>query len=255
MGAAMNGMALHGGILPVGGTFFVFTDYMRPAVRLAALSQAHVIYSWTHDSIGLGEDGPTHQPVEHLASLRAMPGLTLVRPADANETAQAWRLAVESDGPVGLVLTRQDVPVLAETAARAAAGVARGGYVLAEADGEPNIVLIGTGSEVQLCLGAAKVLSDAGVPARVVSLPCWEWFEAQEASYRAEVLPPGVPSLSVEAGSTFGWSRYANAFIGLDTFGASAPGAVAMEKFGFTVEHVAERAQALLNDASKEPST
>ena len=255
MAAAMNGMALHGGILPVGGTFFVFTDYMRPAVRLAALSQAHVIYSWTHDSIGLGEDGPTHQPVEHLASLRAMPGLTLVRPADANETAQAWRLAVESDGPVGLVLTRQDVPVLAETAARAAAGVARGGYVLAEADGEPNIVLIGTGSEVQLCLGAATLLADAGVAAQVVSLPCWEWFEAQDEGYRAEVLPPGVPALSVEAGSTFGWSRYADASVGLDRFGASAPGAVALERLGFTVDHVAERAQALLDNASKEPST
>ncbi len=255
MGAAMNGMALHGGILPVGGTFFVFTDYMRPAVRLAALSEAHVIYSWTHDSIGLGEDGPTHQPVEHLASLRAMPGLTLVRPADANETAQAWKLAVESDGPVGLVLTRQDVPVLAETAARAASGVARGGYVLAEADGEPNIVLIGTGSEVQLCLGAATLLADAGVAAQVVSLPCWEWFEEQDEGYRAEVLPPGVPALSVEAGSTFGWSRYADASVGLDRFGASAPGAVAMERFGFTVDHVAERAQVLLNNASKEAST
>jgi transketolase len=255
MGAAMNGMALHGGILPVGGTFFVFTDYMRPAVRLAALSRAHVIYSWTHDSIGLGEDGPTHQPVEHLAGLRAMPGLTLVRPADANETAQAWRLAVESDGPVGLVLTRQDVPVLAETAARAASGVARGGYVLAEADGEPDVVLIGTGSEVQLCLGAAKLLADAGVAAQVVSLPCWEWFEEQDEGYCAEVLPPGVPALSVEAGSTFGWSRYADASVGLDRFGASAPGAVAMERFGFTVDHVAERAQALVDNASKESST
>jgi transketolase len=247
MGAVMNGMALHGGVLPVGGTFFVFTDYMRPAVRLAALSKAHVIYSWTHDSIGLGEDGPTHQPVEHLASLRAMPGLTLVRPADANETAQAWRLAVEADGPVGLALTRQDVPVLAETAAGAESGVARGGYVLAEAPGGvPQLVLIGTGSEVQLCLGAARVLADAGVHARVVSLPCWEWFEEQDDAYRAGVLPPGVPALSVEAGSTFGWSRYADASVGLDQFGASAPGAVAMEKFGFTVDNVARRAQALL---------
>jgi transketolase len=250
--AIMNGMAAHGGVLPLGGTFFVFSDYMRPAVRLAALSQEHVIFSWTHDSIGLGEDGPTHQPVEHLASLRAMPGLILVRPADANETAQAWRLAVESEKPVGLVLTRQDVPVLEGTAELAGAGVAKGGYVLAEAAGAaaPQIVLIGTGSEVQLCLGAATALGEAGVAARVVSLPCWGWFEEQSEAYRAEVLPPGVPTLSVEAGSTFGWSRYADASIGLDTFGASAPGAVALEKFGFTVEHVVERAHALLAEAS-----
>jgi transketolase len=247
MAGVMNGMALHGGVLPVGGTFFVFTDYMRPSVRLAALSRAHVIYSWTHDSIGLGEDGPTHQPVEQLAALRAMPGLTLVRPADANETAQAWRLAVESDEPVGLALTRQDVPVLAETAVLAEAGVPKGGYVLAEAAGATQIVLVGTGSEVQLCLKAAKMLADAGVQAQVVSLPCWEWFEEQDEAYKAEVLPRGVPTLSVEAGSTFGWSRYADDSIGLDTFGASAPGAVAMEKLGFTVEHVVERAHALLN--------
>jgi transketolase len=247
MGAVMNGMAAHGGILPIGGTFFCFTDYMRPSVRLAALSQVHVIYSWTHDSIGLGEDGPTHQPVEQLASLRAMPDLVLVRPADANETAQAWRLAVEADGPVGLVLTRQDIPVLSETATRAANGVEKGGYVLVEAGGgAPQIVLIGTGSEVQLCLGAATELAQAGVRAQVVSLPCWEWFETQEAAYRDEVLPAGVPALSVEAGSTFGWSRYADDSIGLDHFGASAPGAVALEKLGFTVEHVVERAHALL---------
>ncbi|HEY3842628.1 MAG TPA: transketolase [Acidimicrobiales bacterium] len=248
MGAVMTGMALHGGVLPVGGTFFVFSDYMRPSVRLAALSGAHVIYSWTHDSIGLGEDGPTHQPIEHLASLRAMPGLTLVRPADANETAVAWRLAVEvADGPVGLALTRQDIPVLAETAERAGAGVEKGGYVLADAPGgTPDVVLIGTGSEVQLCLGAAKELSSSGTAASVVSLPCWEWFEQQSEGYRAQVLPPGVPALSVEAGSTFGWSRYADDSVGIDHFGASAPGAVAMEKFGFTVANVVERAKALL---------
>jgi transketolase len=250
--AIMNGMAAHGGVLPLGGTFFVFSDYMRPAVRLASLSQVHVIFSWTHDSIGLGEDGPTHQPVEQLASLRAMPGLVVVRPADANETAKAWKLAVESEEPVGLVLSRQDIPVLEGTAELAAAGVAKGGYVLAEAVGAPapQIVLIGTGSEVQLCVGAATALGEAGVAARVVSLPCWEWFEEQGEDYRAEVLPPGVPALSVEAGSTFGWSRYADASIGLDTFGASAPGAVAEKKFGFTVEHVVERAHALLAETS-----
>jgi len=251
MGAVMNGMALHGGLLPVGGTFFVFSDYMRPAVRLAALSGAHVIYSWTHDSIGLGEDGPTHQPVEHLASLRAMPGLALVRPADANETAHAWRAAVEADGPVGLILTRQDVPVLAETAAGAGAGVEKGGYVLADPTGAPQIVLVGTGSEVQHCLGAATTLAGMGVAARVVSLPCWEWFEDQPDSYRADVFPVGVPVLSIEAGSTFGWSRYADDSIGLDRFGASAPGAVAMEEFGFTAAHVVARAQALLAQSAR----
>jgi transketolase len=246
MGSVMNGMAQHRGVLPVGGTFFVFSDYMRPAVRLAALTGSHVIYSWTHDSIGLGEDGPTHQPVEHLASLRALPGLSLVRPADANETAQAWRLAVEADGPVGLVLTRQNVPVLAETADRAEEGVQRGAYVLADPDGPPQIVLVGTGSEVQHCLAAAATLGGSGVAARVVSFPCWDWFERQADDYRAGVFPPGVPVLSMEAGSTFGWDRYADDAIGLDHFGASAPGAVVMEKFGFTAEHVVERARALL---------
>ncbi len=246
MGSVMNGMAQHRGVLPVGGTFFVFSDYMRPAVRLAALTGSHVIYSWTHDSIGLGQDGPTHQPVEHLASLRAMPGLTLVRPADANETAQAWRLAVGADGPVGLVLTRQNVPVLAETAERAVAGVARGAYVLADPVGPPQIVLVGSGSEVQLCLAAATTLTGSGVAARVVSFPCWEWFGQQGEDYRAEVFPPGVPVLSIEAGATFGWERYSDDAIGLDHFGASAPGAVVMEQFGFTAEHVVERAQALL---------
>ena len=246
MGSVMNGMAQHRGVLPVGGTFFVFSDYMRPAVRLAALTGCHVIYSWTHDSIGLGEDGPTHQPVEHLASLRAMPGLSIVRPADANETAQAWRLAVEADWPVGLVLTRQDVPVLAETADRAAEGVARGAYVLVDSDGPPEIVLVGTGSEVQHCLAAATTLGDSGVRARVVSFPSWDRFEQQGDDYRAGVFPPGVPVLSIEAGSTFGWDRYADDAIGLDHFGASAPGPVVMEKFGFTADHVVERARALL---------
>ena len=246
MGGIMNGMAAHHGVLPVGGTFFVFSDYMRPAVRLAALGGAHVIYSWTHDSIGLGEDGPTHQPIEHLASLRAMPGLSLVRPADANETAQAWRLAVEADGPVGLALTRQNIPVLAETADGAAAGVARGAYVLADPKGTPDIVLVGSGSEVQHCLAAATTLAGSGVRARVVSFPSWDRFEQQDEAYRASVFPPGVPVLSIEAGSTFGWDRYADDAIGIDHFGASAPVAVVMEKFGFTPEHVVERARALL---------
>ena len=246
MGGVLNGMAAHRGVLPVGGTFFVFSDYMRAAVRLAALGEAHVIYSWTHDSIGLGEDGPTHQPIEQLASLRAMPGLSLLRPADANETAVAWRLAVEADGPVGLVLTRQDVPVLAETADGAAAGVERGAYVLADSEGPAEIVLVGSGSEVQHCLVAATALARSGVRARVVSFPSWDRFAQQGEEYRAGVFPPGVPVLSIEAGSTFGWERYADDAIGIDHFGASAPVAVVMEKFGFTPEHVVERARALL---------
>ncbi len=247
MGGVMNGMAAHRGVLPVGGTFFVFSDYMRGAVRLAALGAAHVVYSWTHDSIGLGEDGPTHQPIEHLASLRAMPGLSLLRPADANETAVAWRLAVEADGPVGLVLTRQDIPVLAETADRGSAGVERGAYVLADTERVPEIVLVGSGSEVQHCLAARTILAGSGVQARVVSFPSWDLFEQQGVEYRAAVFPPGVPVLSIEAGSTFGWDRYADDAIGIDHFGASAPVAVVMEQFGFTPEHVVERARALLD--------
>ncbi len=247
MGAAMTGMAAHGGILPVGGTFFCFSDYMRPAVRLAAMSRVHVIYSWTHDSIGLGEDGPTHQPIEHLASLRAMPGLLVVRPADANETAQAWRHAVEADQPVALVLSRQAIPVLGEAADRAAEGLARGGYVLRDEQGSLDLVLVGTGSEVHLCLGAAEALTAEGTGVRVVSLPCWEWFEDQDADYRASVLPKGVPTLSVEAGSAFGWDRYADASLAIDTFGASGEGQAVLAHFGFTVEHVTERARALLN--------
>ena len=246
MAAAMNGMAAHGGVLPLGGTFFAFSDYMRPAVRLAALSQVHVVYSWTHDSVGLGQDGPTHQPIEQLASLRAMPDLLVVRPADANETAIAWKRAIEADGPVGLVLTRQDVPVLAGTAEKAAEGVPRGGYVLVDSEGAPEVVLVGTGSEVQHCVGAAEILTGQGVAARVVSLTCWEWFDGQPDDYRESVLPDGVPVLSIEAGSVFGWERYADDSIGIDHFGASAPVAVVMENFGFTADHVVERAKALL---------
>jgi transketolase len=250
MGAAMNGMALHGGVLPMGGTFFVFSDYMRGAVRLAALSQAHVVFTWTHDSVGLGEDGPTHQPIEQLASLRAMPDLAVVRPADANECAQAFRAAVEGSGPTALVLTRQSVPVLAETAVLAGTGVARGGYVLVDPDGGPKVVLIGTGSEVHVCTEAAARLATEGVAARVVSLPCWEWFAEQSPAYRDDVLPPGVPRLAVEAAATFGWERYADSTVGIDHFGASAPGSEVLARFGFTAEHVAERARALLEEAT-----
>jgi transketolase len=253
MGAAMTGMAMHGGVLPVGGTFFIFSDYMRPAVRLAALSGAHVVYSWTHDSVGLGEDGPTHQPIEHLAAMRAMPGLRLIRPADANETAHAWRIAVDSDGPTGLVLSRQSVPVL-EGTAEAADGVARGGYVLVEAvGGPPELVLIGTGSEVAVCVDAARLLAqpDPGstpgpVRARVVSLPSWDLFARQDDAYRASVLLPGVARLAVEAAASLGWERYADDVVAIDHFGASAPGQVVLAHFGYTPDNVAARARALL---------
>ncbi len=247
MGGVMNGMAAHLGVLPVGGTFFVFSDYMRGAVRLAAVSDVHVVYSWTHDSIGLGQDGPTHQPVEHLAAVRAIPQLRVIRPADANETVQAWRIAVDSDGPTALILSRQDLPVLAETAALAEPGVSRGAYVLREPEGGgARVVLIGTGSEVQLCVAAADLLAANGLAARVVSFPSWDLFAAQDEGYRDEVFPDGVPRLAVEAATPFGWERYADAMVGIDHFGASAPGEVAMEEFGFTPQHVAAEAAALV---------
>ncbi len=245
MAAAMNGMAIHGGIVPVGGTFFVFSDYMRPAVRVAALSKAHVIHSWTHDSVGLGEDGPTHQPIEHLAAMRAMPGLRLVRPADANETAQAWEVALEFDGPVGLVLSRQNLPVLART--ELPGQVARGGYVLvAEPAERPDIVLVATGSEVHLCVDAASELAEAGVSARVVSLPSWDLFAEQDDEYRNDVLPAGIPTLSVEAGASLGWSKFAQHHLAIDSFGTSAPSGEALAHFGFTASNVAAVATAVL---------
>jgi transketolase len=257
MGGIMNGLALHGGVLPVGGTFFIFSDYMRPAVRLAALSHAHVVYSWTHDSVGLGQDGPTHQPVEQLASLRSMPGLRLIRPADANECAHAWRIAVDSDGPTGIVLSRQALPVL-EGTAEAFDGVSRGGYVLAEADGTlPEIVLVSSGSEVHVCLEAAELLAradpSAPVAVRVVSLPSWDLFERQEPTYRSSVLPDGIPTLAVEAAASFGWDRYADDVIAIDRFGASAPAGEIFAHLGFTPGNVAERARALI--ARTQPRT
>jgi transketolase len=243
MGGIMNGMALHGGALPVGGTFLVFSDYMRAAVRLAAISNAHVIYSWSHDSVGVGEDGPTHQPVEQIASLRAIPDLCVLRPADANETAAAWRHAVDADGPVALILSRQDLPVLEGTAD---GGFDKGAYVLADPEGAPDVVLVGTGSEVSLCVEAAGVLAADGVSARVVSMPSWDLFDRQDIAYRETVLPPDVPKLSVEAGVTFGWHRWVDAAHGIDRFGASAPGSVALERLGMNPEAVATAARALL---------
>jgi transketolase len=246
MGAAANGMAVSG-LVPCVGTFFVFSDYMRPAVRLAAIMQAKVCFVWTHDSVGLGEDGPTHQPVEQLASLRAMPGLRLIRPADANEVAAAWKVHLDGDGPTALLLTRQKLPVLDGTAERAPAGVPAGAYVLApEGETRPDIVLIGTGSEVQVCIAAREQLATRGIAARVVSMPSWYLFEQQPDDYRAGVLPPGVPALAVEAGVRFGWERYADEVVSIDRFGASAPGEVVMRELGITPEHAVERALALL---------
>jgi transketolase len=252
MGGAMNGMAMHGGVLPVGGTFFVFSDYMRGAVRLAALSQAKVIYSWTHDSVGLGEDGPTHQPIEQIAAMRAMPQLRVIRPADPNEVAHAWRVAVESDGPTALLLTRQAVPVLEGTAG-AADGVARGAYVLrGPAPGQAaDVVLIGTGSEVSVCLGAADLLAADGISTKVVSMPSWELFELQPDSYRDDVLDGG-PRLSVEAAASFGWERWADDSVSIDHFGASAPGAEVLARFGYTPDNVADRARRLLGRPPRE---
>jgi transketolase len=248
MGAAMNGMSLHGGAIPIGGTFFCFSDYMRGAVRLAALSEAKVIYFWTHDSIGLGEDGPTHQPVEQLAAIRAIPGLRVIRPADANESAQALRLALLHDGPTALILSRQDVPVLEGTADLAPEGVASGAYVLVPGDDDPDIVLIGTGSEVQVCVAAAALLAEDGITARVVSMPSWDLFDQQDDDYQDLVLGPGAPILSVEAASSFGWARWADDSVAIDHFGASGPGGQVLAEFGFTAENVANRAQALIDD-------
>ena len=247
MGAAMNGMAMHGGVLPVGGTFLVFSDYMRPSVRLASITGAHVVYSWTHDSVGLGEDGPTHQPIEHLASLRAIPGLRVLRPADANETATAWRVAVGVDGPVALVLSRQDLPVLEGTAGND--GVLRGAYTLVDGGGDdPDLILVGTGSEVSTCVAAAALLEDEGIATRVVSMPSWELFAEQDDDYQDEVLVPEAPTLAVEAAASLGWDRWADDVVALDRFGESAPGAEALANLGYRPDHVATRARALLAD-------
>jgi transketolase len=248
MGSVMNGIAAHDGLVPVGGTFFIFSDYMRPAVRLAAMSDYKVVYSFTHDSVGLGQDGPTHQPVEQLASLRAVPQLRLIRPADANETAAAWQIALDPEtvGPTALVLSRQDVPVLPGTAG---APVERGAYVLVDPDeGDPEVVLVGTGSEVAVCVDALPLLADAGVAARVVSMPSWDLFAAQADDYQSAVLPPEVPTLAVEAAASFGWDRWADDSVSIDRFGASAPGNEVLANLGFTPENVADRARQLVND-------
>jgi transketolase len=247
MAAAVNGMALHGGMIPYGGTFLIFSDYMRPAIRLAALQNARSIFVFTHDSVGLGEDGPTHQPVEHVMSLRTIPNLTVMRPADPNETSAAWQVAIRRSGPTALALTRQGLPVLEGATVDA---VQKGAYILSEApSGTPAIVLIASGSEVSLVLEAQKALVKKGIEARVVSMPSWELFDEQPEAYRKEVLPGGLPKVAVEAGSPRGWSDYVGekgAIIGLDRFGASAPGKVVMEKLGFSVDRVVKEASALL---------
>lgn len=251
MGTMVNGMALHGGVIPYGATFLIFSDYMRPALRLSALMETHSIFVFTHDSIGLGEDGPTHQPIEHLMSLRAMPHMTLIRPADANETVEAWRIAVTRHGPVAMALTRQDVPVLDPGKYPIRNGVRRGAYVLAEAEGlAPDVILIATGSEVQLALAARDKLASQHIRARVVSMPSWELFDEQPQDYRAEVLPRAVPRLAIEAGATLGWCKYvgdSGGIIGVDRFGASAPGKVALEKLGFNVDNVVTHVISILS--------
>jgi transketolase len=241
MAAAMVGMALHGGILPVGGTFFVFADYMRPSIRLAALSHAKVIFVFSHDSVGVGEDGPTHQPIEHLASLRIIPNLHVVRPADSNETAQAWRDAADHDGPTALILSRQSLPITTDGSA-----IATGAAVVRQGDKPAQVMLVGTGSEVSLCVQAAEQLQQLGISAYVVSMPSWDRFDTMTSQFKLNVFPRGVPVLSVEAGSTFGWSKYADESIGIDRFGASAPGNVVMQKLGLNVQHVVDSAIALI---------
>jgi transketolase len=247
MAAAVNGLNLHGGLKAFGGTFLIFSDYCRPALRLAALMEVPSIFAFSHDSIGLGEDGPTHQPVEHLMALRAIPNFNVLRPADGNETAACWKIALQSKKtPCAVVLSRQSLPALTpDTVTDHPAE--KGAYVLREAStGKPEVILIGTGSEVSLAVAARDLLEASGVPTRVVSMPSWLLFEAQEAEYRSAVLPKGIPTVSVEAGTTLGWARYAQAHVGLDHFGASAPAAVLFEKFGFTAEHVMQTAKALL---------
>ena len=251
MAAAMNGMALSRMLIPYGGTFLVFSDYMRPSIRLAALMETHVIYIFTHDSIGLGEDGPTHQPIGHLTSLRAMPHLAVIRPADANETAEAWKAALLDDKrPHALILTRQKLPVLDRKKYAPAEGLSKGGYILSDSKGSPDIILLASGSEIHLVLSAAEELRKTGLKVRVVNMACFEFFEGQPEAYRNKVLPPSVEArLAVEAGATLGWYKYVGLkgdVIGIDRFGASAPDRVLFEKFGFTVDNIVKKAKRLV---------
>ena len=258
MGAAVNGMAAHGGILPFSATFLVFSDYMKPAIRLGALSKLKAFYVFTHDSVAVGEDGPTHEPIEHLAGLRAIPELNVIRPADATETAEAWGVAIAHDGPTLFALTRQNVPHLDRSKSKDA-GVSKGAYIISEADGAPEVILMGTGSEVALCMKAQEKLRGYGVQARVVSMPSWNLFEAQDDRYRESVLPAAIKKrVTVEAAATMGWRKWAGdegVIIGIDHYGASAPGEEVLKNFGFTVEHVTSAALRLLGrsrEADKE---
>lgn len=252
MASIMNGMALHGGVIPYGGTFMVFSDHMRPGIRMAALMGLKVIYVFTHDSIGVGEDGATHQPVEQLASLRLIPNLTVIRPCDANEVAEAWRIAVKSNnGPVALILSRQNVPVLDRKTYADATGLSRGAYILRDSqDGKPGAIIIATGSEIQVAIDARQKLKEKGVGVRIVSMPSWELFDKQPEEYRREVLPPEIKArISIEAGVTIGWQRYVGNdgdVVGIDHFGASAPINVLYEKFGITADRVVEKVLALI---------
>jgi transketolase len=248
MGGIMNGIALYGGLIPFGGTFMTFSDYARPAIRLAALSNAQTIFVFTHDSIGLGEDGPTHQSVEHLAALRAIPNLNVIRPCDAHEVAEAWALAInKTHKPTVLALSRQKVALIDRTKFASAEGTKQGGYILAEASNNaPKLILVSTGSEVGLALQAREVLESENIPTRVVSMPCTDIFDAQPAEYQESVLPQNIKTLAVEAGVSFGWHKYADEVLGVDKFGASAPAEVVFKEYGFTVENVVERAKNLI---------
>jgi transketolase len=252
MGAVLNGMALHGGFIPYGATFMVFSDYARPAVRLSALMQTHVVYVFTHDSLWLGEDGPTHQPIEHLAALRAIPALSVIRPSDATETVEAWKVALTGKGPVALVLTRQHIPILDRGKLAPASGLTKGAYVLADSESTPDIILIASGSEVEVVLAAREILAEKGVQARVVAMPSWDLFEAQTAAYKESVLPAAATArLAVEAGVSLGWDRYVGpqgAVIAVDRFGESAPYKTLMEKFGYTGAAVAKEAMKVLGE-------
>jgi transketolase len=254
MAAALNGMAAHGGLIPFGATFFTFSDYLRPSLRLAALMGLHVIYVFTHDSIALGEDGPTHQPIEHLAALRAIPNLLVIRPGDANETIVAWQVALESHGPVALILSRQNIPTFNRSHFALAEGLRRGAYVLADAiGGNPDLILISTGSELHLAVAAQQELAQRDVQVRVVSMPSWLLFDRQPHNYRDLVFPPQVTKrIAIEAGSPLGWHRYVGDggdVIAVEQFGASAPGEIVLREYGFTVANVCRRALTLLGHA------
>ena len=245
MGSALVGMAMHGGVLPVAGTFFVFADYMRPAIRLAALSQAKCIFVFSHDSVGAGEDGPTHQPVEHLSTLRAIPGLQVIRPADQNETREAWIAAVEHDGPTAIILSRQNVPSITDGSA-----VERGGAIVHDV-ASPAVVIVATGTEVSVALEASSALAQRNIQARVVSLPSWDRLEKQTPQFKESLFPVGVPVVSVEAASTFGWARWATASVGIDRFGASAPGSLVLDKLGINATHVVDVVSGVLDQGSR----